>query len=66
MIINDMKLIFNLNRSGSNVLLNVEAGQMLKTKYPSTDEGGVGYGASALDTPLLIPDEKYIELLSQR
>ncbi len=38
---------------------------MLKTKYPSTDEGGVGYGASALDTPLLIPDEKYIELLSQ-
>ena len=52
-----------LYRSGNDILLNTNGGHIIKTKSPTTDEGGVGYGASVLDTPLLIPDEQYIKYL---
>ncbi len=52
---------FLFYRCGDNVLYNTTAGQMLKTKAPSSDEGGIAQGASALDTPLLIPEQQYIE-----
>ena len=58
-------LLFLFYRCGDKVIYNTTAGQMFKTKAPSSDEGGVGYGASALDTPLLIPDQQYIEYLKQ-
>ena len=54
---------FFLHRSGNNVLLNTNGGHMMKTKSPTTDEGGIAHGASVLDTPLLIPDEQYIKYL---
>ncbi len=43
----------------TTVLLNDTAGHAIRSKHPSLDEGGLGYGASALDTPLLIPNDHY-------
>lgn len=52
-------------RVGDDVRLNIPAGHIIKTKSPSTDEGGVGHGAAALDTPLLVPDSQYIHYLKR-
>ena len=50
-------------RKGDEVLLNTNAGHTVKTKPPANDEGGVGYGASVIDTPLLISTEHYFQQL---
>ena len=46
------------------MLLNTHAGHMLRTKAATVDEGGVSFGVGALDIPILIPDDKYVKLIS--
>ena len=40
-------------RHGDEVLLNNEAGHLLRTKAATSDEGGVAAGFAVLDSPLL-------------
>lgn len=39
---------------GEKVILNTEAGYLMRTKAVGTNEGGVATGYSVLDSPLLI------------
>jgi hypothetical protein len=41
-------------RSGSKVLLNTEAGHLVRTKRSSSNEGGVAAGFAVLDSPRLM------------
>lgn len=41
-------------REGTNVLLNRQAGHLLRTKAATSDEGGVAAGFAVLDSPLLV------------
>lgn len=41
-------------RRGGRVLLNREAGHLVRTKASSSDEGGVAAGYAVLDSPLLV------------
>lgn len=40
--------------NGNNVILNSEAGYLMRTKSVGTNEGGVASGNSVLDSPLLV------------
>jgi hypothetical protein len=40
-------------RNGHNVVLNKEAGHLLRTKVSNSDEGGVAAGFAVLDSPYL-------------
>ena len=41
-------------RKGNNVLLNREAGHLVRTKAATSDEGGVAAGFAVLDSPYLV------------
>ena len=41
-------------RQGTTVLLNRQAGHLLRTKAATSDEGGVAAGFAVLDSPLLL------------
>jgi len=43
-----------LSDANGKILLDEEAGHLLRTKLATTNEGGVAAGASALDSPWLI------------
>jgi len=43
-----------LSDANGKILLDEEAGHLLRTKMATTNEGGVAAGASALDSPWLI------------
>ena len=45
------------------MLLNKAAGNCLRTKLEGVNEGGVSYGASALDAPSLVSTEEFIRRL---
>ena len=40
-------------RRGDRVLLNAEAGHLIRTKAATSDEGGVAAGFAVLDSPYL-------------
>ena len=40
-------------RQGDNVILNEEAGHLIRTKAATSDEGGVAAGFAVLDSPYL-------------
>ena len=52
--ISELGVYGTLVRRGTAVLLNEEAGHLVRTKAATSDEGGVAAGFAVLDSPVLV------------
>ena len=48
-------------RRGSSILMNDEAGYLLRSKPEYENEGGVGTAVTAVDSPLLVSKQVYLQ-----
>lgn len=51
--LSELGIYSTLVRRGDTVLLNEEAGHLVRTKAATSDEGGVAAGFAVLDSPML-------------
>ena len=55
------KVVPFLCRKGDRVLMNKEAGYILRTKPVHVNEGGLAVGLGSLDSPNLVPENDFIK-----
>ena len=48
-------------RKEDEILVNIDADHITKSKPPGEDEGGVSVGIGALDSPCLVSNDVYIK-----
>jgi hypothetical protein len=51
--LSELGIYSTLVRKGAEILLNAEAGHLVRTKAATSNEGGVAAGFAVLDSPML-------------